>query len=353
MSQPNNLEVSRSLSQDARFILIQEWLREQKYSNFTLQAASADASFRRYFRMMFAPVARQSNLIVMDAPPDKESLSPFIEIAQDWRAAGIATPEIHCFNRDLGILVLQDFGQQTLLQALDATNLILLYQQAIDELLQIQLHDAKHVLPDYSEQLFMQEMQLFVDWYLIKHNAYHLSTNQAKELESIFEILKSSASTQSFVNVHRDYHSRNLMYRSNMTPGVIDFQDAVRGPLSYDLVSLLKDCYIELSVKQREQLYSYYLQAAQSKGLLHNTELKSFQRAFDLMGVQRHLKAIGIFSRLYHRDGKESYLKDIPLTAGYILSLESTYPELTPLINILRPLVSRVNSSSAESVCEQ
>lgn len=319
-------------SEDKRLGQIREWLHTLGYDDYQLVPASQDASFRRYFRLTDQ---NQKSVIIMDAPPVKESLSPFIEIAQDWSQSGISVPNIIEYSRQLGLMILEDFGSQTMLNILDDENRLLVYKTAIDELTLIQQHRAGHVLPQYSNELLLNEMQLFVDWYLAKQCKHVLSRSELSGMQRIFKILADSANAQQKMNVHRDYHSRNLMFRPDCSLGVIDFQDAVYGPMSYDLVSLLKDCYFKLAENEREVLIDYYLGSLNSNSQFAKIDRADFIRDFDLMGVQRHLKAIGIFSRLYHRDGKADYLKDIPRTASYILDLKNLYPELNVLQQIL------------------
>jgi hypothetical protein len=335
-------------SDDKRIGQIKEWLHTLGYDNYQLLPASQDASFRRYFRLMDE---NQKSVIIMDAPPDKESLSPFIEIAQDWVQSGISVPRIRDYSRQLGLMVLEDFGSQTMLNILEDDNRQLVYKTAIDELTLIQQHRAGHVLPQYSNQLLLNEMQLFVDWYLAKQCNYVLSRSELPEMQRVFKFLADTANAQQKVNVHRDFHSRNLMYRTDRSLGVIDFQDAVYGPVSYDLVSLLKDCYFKHAENEREALIDYYLGSANSNIQLAKINRADFIRDFDLMGVQRHLKAIGIFSRLYHRDGKADYLKDIPRTASYIQDLDGLYPELDILQQILSESLELKNSDGIDS-CE-
>lgn len=321
---------------------ITEFLAGQGYKNFSLAPASEDASFRRYYRMT---IDGYKSLIVMDAPPDKESLSPFIEIALDWGSSGISVPKMHQYSREIGILILQDFGSETFLNGLTPSNVKGNYQLAIDELLKIQEHRSGHLLPQYNSELLMREMQLFIDWFLIKHCCYEPSKQELKDLQDTFRYLKESALAQKQVIVHRDFHSRNLMLRGQQSHGLIDFQDAVIGPVSYDLVSLLKDCYKKLDAEFRDELIDYYLDKAKVQAILSTVELGSFRKGFDLMGVQRHLKAIGIFARLYHRDSKSNYLHDIPLTASYILDLEQEYPELKVLLRVIKKVMPNFNQN--------
>ena len=337
------LKSSKTDSLDARLKSIKQWLLTIGYKDFSLEPASQDASFRRYFRMT---LKGNKSLILMDAPPEKESLSPFIEIARDWIDSDIAVPTIYEYSRELGFLVLEDFGNITFLNHLTEENIDSKYCLAIDELIKIQMHATGATLPNYSPELLLFEMSLFIDWFVIKHCGYKILDSERHAVEKSFTVLMQSAIGQKQVTVHRDYHSRNLMVVDAKKLGVIDFQDAVHGPLCYDLVSLLKDCYIKLNNSQRTFLLNYYLQQATLNNLIEESSLKQFKQEFDMMGMQRHLKAIGIFCRLYHRDKKENYLPDIPLTASYIIELGDSYSVLKPITNVLEkciPLMMKAN----------
>jgi len=288
-----SIEANKTKSTDARLEVLNDWLLNLGYADFSLAPASQDASFRRYFRMTRN---EHESLIVMDAPPEKEALSPFIEISQDWHTSDISVPEIFDYSRELGFLILEDFGNVTFLNQLSDSSLESSYHLAIDELINIQMHTGGHQLPEYSKELLLVEMSLFIDWFVIRHCGYELLPKERQTIEHCFTKLMLSATDQKQIVVHRDYHSRNLMIKKDQTLGVIDFQDAVYGPLTYDLVSLLKDCYYKMSKQQREALLSYYQEQAISKGLLANSCVNKFRHDFTLMGVQRHLKAIGILS---------------------------------------------------------
>jgi len=321
------------IDSDPRLAHLNTWLAEQGYLDYSLSPASQDASFRRYFRMT---VKSSKSFIVMDAPPVKESLSPFIEIAQAWNKSDISVPNIYAYSREFGYLILEDFGQQTFLNILKESSLFEQYSLAIDELIQIQKYTGEIELPIYTKDLLMQEMDLFREWFVEKHCNYKLSDNEKLILSSTFETLSQSSLQQKYLTVHRDYHSRNLMLKTDGSIGVIDFQDAVQGPISYDLVSLLKDCYIKLSSDQRDKLLNYYYVTALKQEIITEQSFPAFKKDFDFMGVQRHLKAIGIFCRLYHRDNKQNYLPDIPRTASYLFDMKHTYPELDSLIDLLQ-----------------
>jgi aminoglycoside/choline kinase family phosphotransferase len=303
-----------------------------------LQPASSDASFRRYFRV-FLP--NGLTRIAMDAPPPQEDTRPFVRIAAQLRDLGLNAPVVHAAESEQGFLLLDDLGQQAYLSCLDADSVGHLYGDAMQALLQLQRCQDDGSLPRYDATLLRNEMQLFVDWFLQRHLGLDLATDVG--LESVFVRLVESAQVQPQVCVHRDYHSRNLMHLSGANPGVIDFQDAVWGPITYDLVSLLRDCYIDWPRGQVENWVRDYHQQAMDAGLLQGHALAldfdQFLRWFDWMGVQRHLKAIGIFARLHHRDGKSGYLGDIPRTLTYVLDVSGRYAELASLHNFIAQVV--------------
>ncbi|MDD5461145.1 MAG: phosphotransferase [Methylococcales bacterium] len=315
---------------DLRTIAMFDWLENDLLLTIDFcEPASSDASFRRYFRIK----SQQGQFIVMDAPPDKENTEPFVRIAELFKSSDINVPTIFQQNRTDGFLLLEDFGSQCFLDLLDANNAESLYQSAFDSLFKLQTgSDIQGCgLPDYNEELLLRELTIFDEWFL----------KQLLDIEipvSLWETLRAflvrSALEQPVSCVHRDYHSRNLMVLSNNSPGVIDFQDAVVGPITYDLVSLLRDCYIAWPEQQVEQWVARYYRRL-LEGNLINCSLTRFQRWFDLMGLQRHLKAIGIFSRLHLRDGKSNYLNDIPRTLNYVTTVCATYPELADFNNFL------------------
>ncbi|MCW8829359.1 MAG: phosphotransferase, partial [Gammaproteobacteria bacterium] len=277
---------------------------------YRIAPASSDASFRRYFRIRFAGESR----IVMDAPPEKEDSRPFVRIGRQLREIGLNVPEILAEDLGQGFLLLSDLGERQYLDVLDAQNVERLYGDAMGALATLQAcgPDAQ-ALPPYDRELLWREMVLFREWYLERHLGLVLSDSEQRVLDETFEQLVTSALEQPKVSVHRDYHSRNLMV-SEHNPGILDFQDAVHGPITYDLVSLLRDCYIAWPREQVEEWVRGYHDIAIDHGILRDRQEERFLRWFDLMGVQRHLKATGIFARLNHRDGKPGYLNDIPRT---------------------------------------
>ncbi len=300
--------------------------------DFTCEAASADASFRRYFRV----VLKGDSYVVMDAPPAKEDCRPFILIAQLLREQSINAPVIFHQSLELGFLVLTDFGADCYLDKLHSKTASPYYEDAVQALHKMhQLNVAELTLPAYDAILLQQEMDLFKDWFLVEFLGLKLSEVEQNDLQRIQQNLAGSALEQPQVFVHRDYHSRNLMLCGQDNPGVIDFQDAVIGPLSYDLVSLYRDCYIEWP---DEKIYAWldrFLQQRVGAGCDDAFDTKCFYQWFDWMGVQRHMKAIGIFCRLLLRDGKSGYLKDIPRTLAYVSNICRKYDELTPLAELL------------------
>ncbi len=395
---------------DARFEQMSDWLRNDltlKISRIT--PASADASFRRYFRVHIAPLTPRGSVlsplegehvvsrvqrdnktfIVMDAPPDKEDCATFIRVAKVLYAMGLNVPRIEQANLAEGFLLLSDLGEDSYLSALsDKMNAEgryecrkpegvsvegalgyesahqpypearfcpplrggtlhpegTLYCDAIDALIQMQKTGKREalILPDYDSSLLMGEMALFRDWLLARHLALQLSDSEQSMLATVFDLLIDNALSQPQVWVHRDYHCRNLMVCHNNSasnPGILDFQDAVLGPITYDLVSLLRDCYIEWPQAQQRQWRDYYCQRAEATGLLAAGQRDQFTRWFDLMGVQRHLKATGIFARLYQRDGKTAYMNDVPRTLSYICRLSDTHSELRGLIDLIEQRV--------------
>jgi hypothetical protein len=293
------------------------------------EIASSDASFRRYFRV----IHQAGQQIVMDAPPEKENIIPFITIAALFSQQEIHVPEIIHQDLSQGFLLLEDLGSDCLLDKLNANNAFKLYSSAFDSLYQIQnrIEVSRCQLPYYDEALLERELAIFYQWFL----SQTLKLSIPDSVTSTFnQVLITSAIEQPQVCVHRDFHCRNLMLLKNNSLGIIDFQDAVIGPITYDLVSLLRDCYIAWPSHDIEQWMSSYFDRLINAGLL-NCSLQTFTRWFDLMGLQRHLKAIGIFSRLHLRDKKSCYLNDIPRTLNYVIQICKKYPELEPFNHYL------------------
>jgi len=316
-----------------------EWLHRQfPGKDFTLAPASVDASFRRYFRATFT---EGGTLIAMDAPPQHEDCRPFLHIARLFEEAGTHVP--HVFAQDLqqGFLLLSDLGNTTYLQALDANSAPRLYGAAVDALIKIQLASRKNELPPYDEALLLREMRLFPEWYIAKHLNVTLTDRQHARLEQTIVRILANNLAQPCVYVHRDYHSRNLMQVDENNPGILDFQDAVYGPITYDLASLFKDAYIRWEEEEIMDWLIRYWEKARKAGLPVRADFGEFYRDYEWMGVQRHIKVLGIFARLYHRDGKDGYLKDMPLVMEHLRRACMRYNDLKPLLNLLDELEQR------------
>ncbi len=294
----------------------------------TLEQVAGDASFRRYYRVVDADGVTR---IVMDAPPEHEDCHPFVDVTARLETAGVHVPHIHAQDLEQGFLLLEDLGDMQYLDRLDQDSAARLYGDALDALLTFQSSAPSDDLPPYDEALLRFEMELFRDWLCVRHLGLELDVQENVMLDAIFTRLVENALEQPQLFVHRDYHSRNLMLTDSNSPGIIDFQDAVRGPITYDLVSLLKDAYIRWPLVQVDQWVAEYRKQALESGLINEEQASQFQRWFDLMGLQRHIKVAGIFARLYRRDGKAGYLADIPLVLDYILEMAGRYPEFSGL----------------------
>jgi aminoglycoside/choline kinase family phosphotransferase len=324
---------------DLRLQLLEHWLIELfGDKQFTITVASADASFRRYFRVHRGNDA----LIAMDAPPDKEDMEPYVRIARMLGDVGVNAPRIlHC-NLERGFLLNTDLGSKTYLNELaNPHRADALYADAMTALVQIQSKGDRHArtLPAYDEAVLRREMALFPEWFCAKHLGLTLSSRETQMVEETFDVLVAEALRQTRVFVHRDYHSRNLMVgdgaRYGDNPGILDFQDALYGPVTYDLASLLRDCYIAWPLDRVRDWVRQFRDQAAEVGINVAGSLDEFQRWFDFMGVQRHLKVLGIFARLWHRDGKPGYLKDLPLTLAYVRDVVDGYEELKPLRQLI------------------
>jgi aminoglycoside/choline kinase family phosphotransferase len=319
-----------------RRIAIQQWVTETLgTADLSLVPASGDASFRRYWRVRH----EGRTFIVMDAPPGIEDTERFVRIAGAWRDLGLNTPEVYESQSESGFVLLQDLGSRLYLDELDEHNADRLYGDALGALTVIQACAPADELPVYDEPFLRREMGLFREWLLGRYLGLTLSEEETDGLQRAFDILVASALGQPVVCVHRDFHSRNLMVTAPPTPGILDFQDAVRGPVTYDLVSLLRDCYIAWPRERVEEWAWGYFHLALQSGILRPEHEHRFLAWFDLMGAQRHLKASGIFARLAIRDGKPGYLADIPRTLGYVVELATRYPELQTLAGLLRERV--------------
>ncbi|MFA6311373.1 MAG: phosphotransferase [Sterolibacterium sp.] len=336
-----------------RQLQIDFWLRQlYPAATFTLAPASADASFRRYFRVSFGHDAENAETcIVMDAPPGREDCRPWMQVQRHLRDAGVNVPEVLAQDLERGFLVISDLGSTPYLAALlkhssgnGMREVHALYAAATDQLIRIQLSNRHDQLPEYGRLPLQKEMDLFPDWYVAKHLGLELSNAQREVLNQAFERILAVNLAEPRVFVHRDYHSRNLMVTDpsgGNSPGVIDFQDAVFGPISYDLVSLFKDAYIEWNEEQTLDWLIRYWEKARKAKLPVRADFGEFHRDYDWMGAQRHLKILGIFARLCHRDGKDGYLKDMPLVAKYLRLTCARYRELGPLLKLLDQLEDR------------
>jgi len=324
-------------SGDPRLTALAEWLRgELRTDRFTLSPASEDASFRRYFRVAFD----DRTLVAMDAPPPMENCRPFVQVAQLLHDAGVHAPEVHARDLDRGFLLLEDLGSVTYLARLGASTADALYLDAIDALIRFQRASREGVLPAYDEPLLRRELELFPDWYVARHVGRVLDDTQRAALDGVFARVLANNLAQPRVFVHRDYHSRNLMV-CEPNPGVLDFQDAVYGPVTYDLVSLLRDAYIAWDEERQIDWAIRYWERARAAGIAVDPDFGIFWRDFEWMGVQRQIKVLGIFARLCHRDGKAGYVDDMPLVMAYLRAACGRYRELAPMILLLDALEGR------------
>jgi len=336
------------MTSDVRFDALRAWLgRVLPAPIRTIEPASADASFRRYYRITLsgeqsltpggAPVR---TLIAMDAPPSNEDCRPFVAVARMLADAGLHSPALFAEALDEGFLLLSDLGTRTYLSALTEATAPALYAEATGALIRWQLSSRQGVLPAYDEALLRRELDLFPDWYIARHVGVPLEPAQRDTLSNTFRRILDNNLAQPRVYVHRDYHSRNLMV-SDPNPGVLDFQDAVYGPITYDLVSLLRDAYVDWDEALQIDWAARYWQRARAAKLPVGDDFGVFWRDFEWMGVQRQLKVLGIFARLYHRDGKDGYLKEMPRVMRYVRKASSRYDELSPLLRLLDLLETR------------
>ncbi|WP_286788975.1 MULTISPECIES: aminoglycoside phosphotransferase family protein [Pseudomonas] len=332
------------MSEDVRFTQLCQWLDACLPELFNkkgwgapgegeLTPASSDASFRRYFRWE----CDGRTLIVMDAPPPQEDCRPFVHVAALLAEAGVHVPEILAQDIEQGFLLLDDLGRQTYLDVLTSDNADALFNDALNALLTYQVLPTEGHLPEYNRALLARELQLFPDWYVRYVLDHRLDAAQQDAWESVCELLIDSALAQPRVLVHRDYMPRNLMV-SMPNPGVLDFQDAVYGPITYDVTCLFKDAFLSWPEERVRGWIETYWTRARQQGLPVGEDFEDFYRASDLMGVQRHLKVIGIFARICHRDGKPKYLADVPRFFAYIEAVIARRPELAPLKALLAEL---------------
>ena len=323
-----------------RELQITEWLNNiLKNQEYTIKPASSDASFRRYFRI----VSSNQSYILMDAPPEKENSKPFVEIANVLFNAGLNVPKIHKADFKKGFLLLSDLGNKTYLDELNQQNASLLYRDAYLALIKIQKNADTQSLKPYNDSLLMKELSLFPDWYLKLHKSYQMNDSEKNILGLTFDLLIKNINSHTQVFVHRDFHSRNLIFCNGdlgENPGILDFQDAVKGSIVYDLVSLFKDAYIVWKEEEiMDWLIRYWEKAKQNK-LKVQDDFAEFYRDFEWMGVQRHLKVLGIFARLNYRDHKANYLSDLPAVENYLRRACERYKDLHPLLKLMNKLSS-------------
>jgi hypothetical protein len=340
------------LPSDARLQLLERWL-EGLFGDrdFSIAVASADASFRRYFRV----TRRGDTSIAMDAPPDKEDMAPYVRVAAMLVDVGVNAPRVLHQDAAQGFLLNTDLGTRTYLNELaDVSKADALYGDALSALVTIQAKADRHArtLPPYDAAVLQREMALFPEWFVARHLSLTLTPAEEQQLQTMFDVLIAEALRQPRVFVHRDYHSRNLMVgdgqRYGANPGILDFQDALYGPVTYDLVSLLRDLYIAWPVERVHAWVKRFRREALAAGVAVGGSDDEFLRWFDFMGVQRHLKVLGIFARLWHRDGKPGYLKDLPLTLHYVRDVVDVHPELAPLKRLIdERIVAKFDSVQA------
>lgn len=341
-SHKSQLKAIQALSEtDTRLAELHIWLAGNffKANAFSLAPASADASFRRYFRI----AANGDTWIAMDAPPPQEDCRPFVRVARLMRDAGLNVPQVLAQDIERGFLLLSDLGTTTFLNGFDAINPDALFSDAIDALIIWQRASRPGVLPPYDEALLRREIDLFPDWYVGKHLQTTFTNTQHEAFEGVAKILIDSAIAQAAVYVHRDYMPRNLML-STPNPGVLDFQDAVYGPITYDVASLLRDAFVSWPEERELDWVIRYWERAKAANLPVNADFARFWRDFEWMGLQRHIKVLGIFARINYRDGKPHYLKDTPRFIGYARRVSARYRELAPLAKLLDELEGRAHS---------
>jgi len=315
---------------DIRLEALRSWLGERlPATDFSLAAASSDASFRRYFRV----AAGARSWIAMDAPPGQEDCRPFVRVAGMLRAAGLNAPEVLAQDLDRGFLLLTDLGATTYLAALSEASATRLFGDAIEAIVSWQLATRPGELPPYDEALLRRECALFQEWYVARHLGIALDAGERESLERMISAIVGRALAQPVVYVHRDYMPRNLMV-CEPNPGVLDFQDAVCGPISYDVVSLLRDAFVSWEEERVLDCAVRYWERARRAGLPVGADFGAFYSDFEWMGLQRHLKVLGIFARINYRDGKSGYLEDTPRFVGYAQAVCGRYAELAPLARL-------------------
>ncbi|MDY0961809.1 MULTISPECIES: aminoglycoside phosphotransferase family protein [Massilia] len=333
---------STSVSADARLAQLNDWLASTGLVEVgTGRPASVDASFRRYFRYDVVPAMQDklgATLVAMDAPPERENVPAFIHVQGLLFDAGVTVPAIAARNVEQGFLLLGDLGTTTYLARLDSDNAAFMYSDAVDALLKFQMASQPGVLPEFDRAFILRELNIFPEWYLNRHLGVTLDDKQQAQLDKVFEAIASNVLAQQQVFMHRDFHSRNLMFLDHGNPGVLDFQDAVYGPVTYDLASLLRDAYVQWDEEIVLDWVVRYWQSAKQAGLPVNPDIDAFYRDFEFMAMQRHLKILGIFCRLNYRDNKSHYMGDLPTVIDYVRKTANRYTELKPLLRLLDAL---------------
>ncbi|MYM94412.1 aminoglycoside phosphotransferase family protein [Duganella vulcania] len=335
-------DTSSGSAPDLRLEQLTAWLATLNVVDAaSARPASADASFRRYFRVNVLPeqqAALGATLVVMDAPPERENVLAFVKLDEMLAHAGVSVPRIVATDYERGFLLMSDLGVTTYLQVLDHDNASTMYAEALEALVKFQLTSQPGVLPEYDRAFMLREMNLFPEWYIGKHLNATLTDKQAAELQGVFDAILANVTAQQQVYVHRDFHSRNLMWMDAGNPGVLDFQDALYGPMTYDLASLLRDAYVQWDEELVLDWAIRYWQHAKAVGLPVNPDIDGFYQDFEYAGLQRHLKILGLFCRLNYRDGKDQYLHDLPTVMDYVRKTAGRYKELRPLVRLLDQL---------------
>lgn len=327
-----------SEQKEQRRLALSTWLAQKTAQNLQLASmrpASADASFRQFYRI---DTSTGESVIAVDAPPATENSAAYLSMAKLLKAAHLSVPEVLEYDLEQGFLLLTDLGPHTYAHVLNHDTAHQLYMDAIEALILLQTQSQPEVLPEYDRAFLQRELHIFTEWYIGKHLGVTLTDAQSQTLNTVFDHLLSGALAQPQVYVHRDFHSRNLIWMAKGNPGIVDFQDAVYGPLTYDLVSLLRDAYVQWDEEMVLDWAIRYWEKARRAGLPVPQDIDHFYRDFEWMGLQRHLKILGIFARLSYRDGKDNFLNDIPTVMDYVRKTAHRYKELVPLLRLLDEL---------------
>ena len=339
------MSLLQNLTSDTRLDLLKAWLNKLNVVDVaSLRPASADASFRRYFRADVLPEQQSAlgpTLIVMDAPPERENVLGYVKLDEMLSHAGVTVPRIVATDYEAGLMLLSDLGNTTYLSVLDHDNASTMYAEALEALVKFQMTSQPGVLPEYDRAFLLRELNLFPEWYIGQHLKATLTEKQAAELQAVFDAILANVTAQAQVYVHRDFHSRNLMVVDAGNPGVLDFQDALYGPMAYDLASLLRDAYVQWDEELVLDWVIRYWQHAKAVGLPVSPDIDAFYKDFEYVALQRHLKILGIFCRLNYRDGKDQYLGDLATVMEYVRKTAGRYKELKPLIRLLDLLEDR------------